>query len=187
MSLTIIIGPMFAGKTLELIRRINLSKKEKLVINHLSDNRYNTTSITSHNGLEIPSLKFDKLESLFTNYHNNNIYNLESIDEIYIDESQFFTDLYETVWELVVNQKKNVIISGLDGDFEMRPFYKSKLLELIPLASEIIKLSSNCYICNKPAYYSKRLVSSNNQILIGTKDIYQPTCLEHHSTRNSIE
>ena len=181
MSLCIIMGPMFAGKSSELIKRIKSSNAPKIVINNLLDNRYAKSEIATHDGTKIPCVSMETLEQLFANYHNMNIYALEDIKEIYIDEAQFFPDLYDVVFDLVINYKKKVIISGLDGDFQMRPFAKSRMLELIPLASEIVKISARCYVCGCPAWYSKRLINSDEQILVGTDKIYQPSCLIHHS------
>ena len=107
-----------------------------------------------------------------------NIHNLETIEEIYIDEAQFFKDIYNIVWDLVTKLNKNVIISGLDGDFQIKPF-KSRMLDLIPLASEIIKLKAQCYICKNEAIFSKRLSNHKEQILVGTQNLYQPSCLIH--------
>ena len=180
MSLSIIMGPMFAGKSTELIKRISASNASKLVINSIIDSRYSKTHIATHDGLQIPCVSLEKLEQIFTNYHNYNIYKLDEAEEIYIDEAQFFPDLYEVVYDLVINLKKRVIISGLDGDFQMRPFAKSRMLELIPLASEIIKIPACCYKCKEKAWYSKRLVLNDEQILVGTNNIYQPACLKHH-------
>ena len=137
MSLSIIIGPMFAGKSTELIKRIVASDARKLVINNVIDSRYAVSNIASHDGRKIPCISLEKLEQIYTNYHNHNIYQLEDVKEIYIDEAQFFTDLYDVVYDLVINHRKKVVISGLDGDFQMRPFSKSRMLDLIPLASEI--------------------------------------------------
>ena len=181
MSLTIIMGPMFAGKSTELVRRIKSSNSPKLVINHVMDSRYAKTHIATHDGKQIQCTSMEKLEEIFTNYHNYNLYQLDDVAEIYIDEAQFFTDLYDVVRDLVLNCRKTVIISGLDGDFQMRPFSKSKMLDLIPLASEIIKLHATCYKCDNPAWYSKRLITSDEQILVGTSSLYQPSCLLHHN------
>lgn len=180
MSLSIIMGPMFAGKSSELIKRITSSDAPKLVVNHVMDTRYAKTHIATHDGKQIPCVCFETLEQIFTNYHNQNIYQLDEIEEIYIDEAQFFSDLYDVVRDLVINYRKNVIISGLDGDFKMRPFSKSRMLELIPIASEILKIPATCYKCEKPAWYSKRLIVNDEQILVGTGALYQPSCLIHH-------
>mgnify|MGYP003326845961 FL=1 len=181
MSLSMIMGPMFAGKSSELIKRITSSNAPKIVINNQLDNRYSKSEISTHDGKKIPCVSMEALEQLFTNYHNMNCYALDDIKEIYIDEAQFFPDLYDVVFDLVINYKKRVVISGLDGDFQMRPFAKSRMLELIPLASEIVKIPAKCYKCGESAWYSKRLINSDEQILVGTDNIYQPACLIHHS------
>jgi thymidine kinase len=181
MSLSMIMGPMFAGKSTELIKRITASDSPKLVINNAIDMRYAITNIATHDGNKIPCISLDKLEQLYTNYHNYNLYQLDEIEEIYIDEAQFFSDLYDVVRDLVLTYKKKVIISGLDGDFQMRPFSKSRMLDLIPLASEIVKIPAKCYKCKQQAWYSKRIILSEEQILVGGENAYQPTCLIHHS------
>ena len=181
MSLSMIMGPMFAGKSTELIKRITSSDAPKLVINNVIDMRYAITHIATHDGKKIPCVSFEKLEQIYTNYHNYNLYQLDEVQEIYIDEAQFFTDLYDVVRDLVLNHRKKVVLSGLDGDFQMKPFSKSKMLDLIPLATEILKISAKCYKCDKPAWYSKRMILSEEQILVGADNVYQPACLVHHS------
>jgi thymidine kinase len=109
-----------------------------------------------------------------------------------IDESQFFNDLYDTIINIMTlhrNEKKelSIWVFGLDGDFQQKPFKNnSRLLELIPYATSITKLLARCYICNEPAPFSKRLVESNTQILVGGTNIYQPSCLYHLSTITTI-
>ena len=176
MSLIMIIGPMFAGKTNELIKRINTSTSRKLIINNILDTRYSNSNIASHDGKLYPCINLEKLKHIYPIIKNNDY------DEIYIDEVQFFDDLYEVVWDLVVNKFKHVIISGLDGDYQIHPFNKSHMLDLIPLANEILKLHSKCYKCNKNAWFTKKIsqLKCSEQILIGNDNIYQPTCLEHH-------
>ena len=174
-------GPMFAGKSTELIRRINNSDAPKLIIRNIIDSRYAKTHIATHDGKKMPCVSLEKLEHIYTNYHNHKLYPLDDVEEIYIDEAQFFSDLYDVVYDLVIMEHKKVIISGLDGDFQMKPFTKSRMLELIPLASEIKKMPAKCYKCEQPAWYSKRLVSSDEQILVGADNIYQPACLVHHT------
>jgi len=63
----------------------------------------------------------------------------------------------------------------------MKPFQGMDLLRLIPLANNgVLKLSANCYVCNEPASYTKRLSGGNEQKIVGSKDKYQPACYLHH-------
>jgi len=176
-KLKIIIGPMFSGKTSELIRLYQKSySKKKIIINHSSDKRYtNIPSITSHDLVSLPATSIEQLTEILNNK------NLLEHEEFYIDEGQFYNDIFDVVKTLMKFGKK-ITICGLDGDFDMKPFGNMDLLRLFPLANNgIIKLYANCYICNASASYTKRLVEGNEQKVVGSKDKYQPTCYLHHS------
>lgn len=176
-KLKIILGPMFSGKTTELIRAYQKSfSKKKIIINHSSDKRYtNLPAITSHNLESLPAIGVEDLKDIL------NDKTLMENEEFYIDEGQFHNSLYDVVIELMKHGKK-IVISGLDGDFNMKPFEPMDLLRLIPHANGgVIKLSANCYICNEPASYTKKISGSSEQKEVGTKDKYQPTCYLHHS------
>jgi thymidine kinase len=174
-NLDIIIGPMFAGKSCELIRRIRLLKvlkKEYIVIKPKIDNRYDnlydSNMIISHN--------FDKEHCIVLN-HMNEIYNhnLYGIDTIFIDEGQFFDDLVEVVKKLVEIDGKNVIVTGLDGDSNRNKF--GHILDLIPLCDKVTKLTSLCMICKNgtPGIFSKRITFEKEQTVVGS-DNYIPVC-----------
>ena len=153
--ITIVIGCMYAGKTTYLLEKINYLKEKNssyLVINHSSDTRYNDNCITNHNQESVNSLSLIKLCDL-------NIQNLDNIDNLLIDEAQFFTDLYDTVLTFR-NYKKtlNIILVGLDGDYKQNVFNDGQLLKLIPHCEELTKLYSKCYICEKNLLLQKELL-----------------------------
>ena len=189
MSLHIIIGPMFAGKSTYLINTIqslldnSISIKDKkqtlesiLIINHSSDKRYSSKSeICTHDNKKMSSLSLNKLEEVFTNTEisiDNKIY-------IIIDEGQFFNDLYESVKILLIKYKKKIYIGGLDGDYKQEQFHTSRLFDLIPYATTITKLTAKCVECNDIAPFTKRIVNYGEQILVGGADSYKPVCLNH--------
>jgi len=188
LELHLVMGPMFAGKTTYLINKVNeLVQKgipidNILLVNHSSDSRYDIGKICSHDGLVIDSYSMENLYQLnittLSDCFSNKKY-------LFIDEGQFFNDLYETIlniMELFKKEKRSLVIYvfGLDGDFQQKPFNNgSRLLELIPYCNSITKLQSKCYICKSPASFSKRLIQSNLQILVGGTNIYQPSCFEH--------
>ena len=64
---------------------------------------------------------------------------------ILINEAQFFSDLFESVLQMVEKYCFHVALYGLDGDFERKPF--GKLLDLIPFCDNVIKLHSFCFDC----------------------------------------
>ncbi len=179
-GLHIFIGPMFSGKTTKLLKTYKTlsscySNNKILLINHASDNRYGQSHIISHDGDKCPCYSLNKLHEIYTEFDNSM---LNTIEYVLIDEAQFFTDLYDIVLKLL-KDGKNIFIAGLDSDFQQKPFYNSKLLELIPYSTTIQKFCSSCYICKESAMITKRLTNSKDIILVGGSNDYQPTCLKH--------
>jgi len=191
-KLDIVIGPMYSGKSSYLINKINISvvKRENiLVINHISDTRYNDNKITNHNNIAIDAVLFTKLNEIFEYIKTNNI-NLDELNHIYIDEAQFFPDLEETIIELIeqytnfennktFNKTLNITCVGLDGDFQQNVFNEGQLLKLISKADTITKLYSKCYKCGKQASFTKRISTNKAQFLVGSKDDYVASCYIH--------
>jgi thymidine kinase len=176
--LKMIIGPMFSGKTSYLLNEISNhhNKDRLLVIKHSFDNRYSlTNNIISHDNEKHKCFQFTKLSNIF----KSNI-NLDNYESIIIDEFQFFEDVYDTVTILVEEVGKNVILAGLDGDYQRLPFLNGDYLKLIPFADEVIKLKGVCYVCQKPSIFTKRIIESDQQILIGSDDAYKGVCREHY-------
>jgi thymidine kinase len=177
-SLELIIGPMFSGKSTELIRRIRLLKninKKVLVIKPLIDNRYTTdNNITSHNYETCNCISISNLSELSLEY-------IIHFDTIVIDEGQFFPDLKKFIIYWLNNTKLNIIIGSLDGDYNRNPI--GEVLQLIPYANKCHKYSSLCNICNDgtKAAFTKRLVESTEQILVGSKESYIPVCSYHYN------
>ncbi len=179
-----VLGPMFAGKTTYLINKVNelvasgISLTEILLINHSSDSRYDNGKICSHNGVKLESHTQQYLYALDYNLSCNNKYS--RIKYIFIDESQFFPDLFDTVIKLLkLNRDLQIFIFGLDGDYKQNPFSNSRLLELIPYCSSITKLLAKCTLCNSNAPFTKRMTNSTEQILVGGSNEYQPVCIKH--------
>jgi thymidine kinase len=174
--LKIIFGPMFSGKTTELISLYQKSfSNKKVIINHTCDQRYSKVpAITSHDLVSLPAISTENIKEILNDAE------IMKNDEFYIDEGQFHDDLYYVVTELMKLNKK-IIISGLDGDFKMNPFKGMDLLRLIPFANDgVEKMTANCYICNQPASYTKKISGNSEQNEVGEKDKYQPTCYLHH-------
>ena len=181
-KLYMVLGPMFAGKSTFLINNANsliksgIDSKHILLINHAFDKRYDVESnICTHDGKTMSSIALTNMMDIF----NNDKINIDEIKCIFIDEGQFFNDLYEVVKLLLLTHKKYIYIGGLDGDFEQKPFYDSHLLDLIPYAEDIIKLKAKCYQCNEQAPFTKRIIKSTEKILVGGAEDYQPVCINH--------
>lgn len=168
----IICGPMYSGKTSELIRRVRrygVANKKVLVVKYAKDVRYNQgESISNHDRVSIPARECMLLSDLSKD--NNE---LDDVDVIGIDEGQFFSDIVDFA-DNAANNGKIVIISCLDGDSQRNPW--EHIMQLIPRAEKVDKLSAICVKCFGEACYSHRSVKSDARELIGGSDIYMPLC-----------
>lgn len=176
-NLEIIIGPMFSGKSTEIIRKIRLLQKidkKILVVKPLIDNRYISDKIISHNYESVDCILVNNLFEI-----NDNI--ISEHDTVVIDEGQFFQDLVITISKWLNTFNINIIVAGLDGDFQCKPI--GQILNLIPLSNKCIKLNSLCNICKDgtEAPFSFRLDQSKETILVGGSDKYMPLCRKHYN------
>lgn len=178
MPLELYIGPMFAGKSTEIlgiIRRNSCIKQKTVCITHSIDTRYSSSGqIVSHNKDSAPALATDKLAALF---HHPLV---RTADCIIIEEAQFFTDLKAFVLPLVDTLQKHVICVGLDGDSNREPF--GQVLDLVAHADAIHKLKALCTRCadGTPALFTYRAAGApTTQINVGTADTYEALCREH--------
>jgi thymidine kinase len=174
--LELIIGPMYAGKSTELLRIINrfkCLKKNIIVINHSLNNRYGSNGLTTHNNEKMEKcIILNELKELDINL-------IKSTDVIIIEELQFFNDAFDLVTSWVDNFHKIVIAAGLDGDFNREPF--GDVLKLIPHCDKITKLNSLCTKCSNGtiALFTKRITNDIDKTLIGSNGIYEAVCRKH--------
>ena len=183
--LEVILGPMFSGKTskiLEIYKQCKFSNIPVVVINHVSDDRYSDSMLSTHDKTMIPCIKVDKLFDL-----NNNptLYDDVLIAKvILINEGQFFQDLYEWTSSMVDLFGKNIYVCGLDGDSNRKKF--GQMLDLVPICDKVNKLKSICSICKNGtrAIFSLRLSEEHQQILIGS-DCYKPVCRKCYGEHTS--
>lgn len=176
--LELIIGPMFSGKTSELVKiykKCNFCNIPVVVINHSIDTRYNDNMLSTHDKEMIPCLKAYQLRDLWNHKDNNDILEaLKKADVILINEGQFFTDLYDVVLDMI-KHNKTVYICGLDGDFERKKF--GTILDLIPYCDKVTKFTSLCSLCKDGTLgiFSMRLTKEKEQTVVGSTN-YIPVC-----------
>ena len=174
MSLQIYMGPMFAGKSSTIIRLVNRYKsigKTICLVSYAGDTRYNDDLyLWNHDALKIPcerwtELNSHRLDPIFT-----------SANIVIIDEAQFFPDLKTFVQFAVETSSKHVIIVGLDGDADRKPF--GQILDCIPLADDLFKLKSFCRLCSDgtEALFSYCTKKKTEQVQVGGADLYMPLC-----------
>ena len=169
--LEIILGPMFSGKTTELMRISNRYKHSNIkccIINHsLDDNRYNDNNhMVSHNKYKVPCI--------YTNSLKDKLLEMLEHDIILINEGQFFEDLFEVVINLINKHKKIVYVCGLDGDYQQKKF--GRILDLIPHSDNVRKLKGICFNCKtKESIFTHRISNEKQQIVVGV-DNYSSLC-----------
>jgi thymidine kinase len=178
--LKLIIGPMYAGKSTELIRHIRQYRflnKSILAINHSINNRYGSCNIITHDKEEITDcINVDKLEDVIVKFKSE----LIKCDVIIVEELQFFKDAYKYVIDFVEKYNKIVICAGLVADYKRKQF--GDILQLIPIADEVKMLTALCSICKDgtPAKFSKRIVKECKQNLVGSSESYISVCRKHY-------
>lgn len=176
----VIAGCMFAGKTEELIRRINTLKyanKEILVFRIKLDTRYSETAIVSHSGTSVNAISIDKAREILDHV-------TESTDVVAIDEVQFFDDEIVELCDYLAKRGIRVMVAGLDMDFRGEPF--GVIPKLMTTAEFVTKLTAVCTVCGAPATRSQRLVNGlpakydDPIVLVGASEDYEARCRHDH-------
>jgi len=175
--LHIIFGPMFSGKSTKLINEINtlkMYKKNILIINSDKDIRVSHNFIKTHNDIQYKAIKLNDLDETKVSII------IKKYDTVCIDEAQFFPNLIIFVKKLL-EFNIHIIVTGLNGDTNQNKF--GHIIDLIPLANKIDKLSGICTLCNDgtPGDFSilKKNQEKKEQILVGGDDMYQCVCRKH--------
>jgi thymidine kinase len=163
----VICGGMFSGKTEELIRRAkraHIAGQRVVVVKPAVDNRYSDREIVSHDESALPGLVVDTADQIV-------LLTGES-DVICVDEAQFFDDRIVQVANALANDGKRVVVAGLDMDYEGNPF--EPMPQLLAIAEYVTKLHAICSESGVMAHYSQRIVDSDDRMLVGESDAYEP-------------
>ena len=182
--LEVITGPMFAGKSEELIRRVktlSYTKMKIIAFKPAIDDRYDRTAIASHDGAKYEAYAIKNAQSI-----------LELVKEdtqvVAIDEIQFFDMSIVKICEELADRGIRVIAAGLDLDFKGEPF--GPMPELLARAEFVTKLSAVCTVCGCAATRTQRLIDGkpadfNDPIIkVGAKENYEARCRKHHIVPN---
>jgi thymidine kinase len=166
----VIVGPMFSGKSEELIRRLRraeIGRQRVQIFKPVIDQRYSKNGIVSHSGLEIASELVSSGSEI-----------LEKVaprtEVVGIDEAQFLGESIVADCAHLAELGKRVIVTGLDTDFMGRPF--EPMPRLLAVAEEITKLLAICMRCGNPAVHTQRLVASEELIVVGAGGMYEARC-----------
>ena len=168
-SIEVICGSMFSGKTEELIRRMKraqFAKQKVEIYKPCIDVRYSEDQVVSHDSHSIPSIPIDTPAKMLDISSD--------VEVVGIDEAQFFDDTLVDVVQTLANKGIRVIIAGLDTDFLGKPF--GPMPALMAVAEDIQKVHAICVKCGSPANHSHRLSASDELVVLGETDIYEPLC-----------
>lgn len=172
----VITGPMFAGKTEELIRRVKrmeYAKKHFVVFKPSIDNRYSKTSVVSHNQKALEAISIS---------HGSDIkrHLKKETQAVVLDEVQFFDETLLKYLEELADAGYRVICAGLDTDFRGEPF--GIVGPLMAIAENVTKLTAICSVCGEDATRTQRIIDGmpayydDPTILVGANDSYEARC-----------
>ena len=177
--LEVITGPMFSGKSEELIRRLKRARIARQRVGCFKpdiDLRYHRTAIASHSEqtheAAVVTPNADRLrEALFATGQ------VDAVEVIGIDEVQFFDEAILALTMELVGLGKRVILAGLDTTFANEPF--GPVPALMALADRVTKLNAVCMTCGQPAIHTQRLGDSQELVVVGAAGLYEARCRAH--------
>lgn len=177
MSLEVVLGPMFSGKSsyaLSYVRRQRAIGKRVLVIKPDIDNRYTTDNyLVTHDKEKVPCMMWKTSRPLCEITDIN-------YDCFVVEEAQFFSHLHHFCHELVFTAKKHVLVVGLDGCAQQKKF--GEILDVIPMATSVTKLTALCSECKNgtPAPFTRKVEwGGEEQVDVGGAEKYVAVCLRH--------
>ena len=165
----VICGPMFSGKTEELIRRLiraQIAKQVVTIFKPSLDDRYSEDYIVSHNKRKIKSIIIQSTKDIKK-------YSKDS-DVIGIDEAQFCDGSLIDICKELARNGKRVVVAGLEKDYQAVPF--GPMPQLLVDAEYVTKVNAICMQCGDPANFSQRITNEKNQVVIGEIDKYEARC-----------
>lgn len=176
--LEVIAGPMYCGKTEELIRQVKratIGKRNVIVFKHAIDTRYGKDhKVHSHSGISFRSFLITDPKEILKHVHS-------STDVIAIDEAQWLGENLIKVVQKLLSLKKHVIVAGLAMTFDRQPF--APIPTLMAIADKVTKLSAVCSICGNDAVFHKRIIKgkstdalSTNPSFVAGLEAYEARC-----------
>lgn len=188
-QIEVICGPMFSGKTEELIKRLRraqIARQKVIVFKPCIDKRYDETKIVSHSAQRLHSIPIDCITQI-----PERLARYPTAGVVGIDEAQFFDDRVVEIAEDLANKGIRVVVAGLDQDYLGNPF--GPIPKLLAVAESITKQLAVCMVCGAPAGRSQRVHArqlnlrlgkqetsleqpSEEQVLVGAAEVYEARC-----------
>ena len=173
-SIEVVCGPMFSGKTEELIRRVRrsqIARQKVQIFKPAVDTRYDEKDVVSHSLQTISSIPITLPVEILQNLY-------DSTRVVAIDEVQFFGDEIISVVTKLARRGCRVICAGLDQDYKGNPF--GPMAKLLCIADHVEKIHAICTICGEPATKTYRTnPKDDDRLLLGETDLYEARCRSH--------
>jgi len=179
----VVCGPMFSGKTEELIRRVRrsqIARQKTQIFKPSIDDRYHKTNVVSHSSLSIEAQPVKSSMDIL-----NQLY--DSTRVVAIDEVQFFDEFIVPVIKKLARRGIRVICAGLDQDYKGQAF--GPMPELLCMADRVDKIQAICTVCGVSASktYRKNSDECDDQVLVGESDLYEARCSAHWDSHEQDE
>jgi len=166
----VITGPMFSGKSEELIRRVTryrIARVPTQTFKPVLDTRYADTAVVSHSNMSTDAQPVADSKELLHEVEDRTVV-------VGIDEAQFFDQGLVEVAALLAGAGKKLIVAGLDLDYLGRPFEPVPALML--RAEYVTKSLAVCHRCGGPGLFTQRVVESDELVVLGAVDAYEARC-----------
>ena len=174
--LEVITGPMFSGKSEELIRRLKrarIARQRVACFKPDIDIRYNRTAIASHSQQSHEASPVTSVEHLRSTLFPQ----LDEVEVVGVDEVQFLSEEVISLSSELVALGKRVLLAGLDMTFTAEPF--GPVPALMAMADKVTKLSAVCMVCGASAIHTQRLGQSQELVVVGASGLYEARCRAH--------
>lgn len=177
-KLTVMCGPMFAGKTTELIKRMNhgisIDGKNALAVKTIFDDRYSEAEIMSHDGKSFSAKSISSADAILSDADN---YDLMAFDEVQFFQEPYFSGNFISLVDELLMKGIDVLAAGLDMNTNGEPFHVTSLL--LGMADEVIKMTARCEKCGFSASRTIKKREGGSIIELGGSDVYSPRCRSH--------
>jgi len=187
-KLTTITGPMFSGKTTELLRlfsREEIAKRKSILFKPEIDNRYSENKVVNHDGRAISAIivkSSDEIYQVVIDYIESQENKEKPLINVFIDEVQFFDSLIIDVIKKLIDKEINVFTCGLNQTYLGDPFPfkdgKNHIGFLMAISDYVIHLDAICNNCGQAATKTYRKGSQTDTVIIGGTDLYQARCIK---------
>jgi len=173
-EIRVLCGPMFSGKTeelLRLLRQATYAKRKVMLFKPLIDNRYSENEVVSHNSSRMPSINVARAQDIFVQAQDADVVGIEEVHFLGPDVIKVCQDL--------ASLGKRVIVTGLDQDYRGVPFHPMPYL--MAIAEHVVKISAICMVCGEPATRTQRINRATGRIAVGGAEAYEARCRAHHT------